>query len=100
MQNPITHAVLASKLQLEGDENPYVKQINADELPESLKQKEKRQSKNSEWVFTVQGESQEKNLKSIIAEVQEVKKFVIHSFYFHIGEKMWHILTVSLDGEH
>jgi len=77
LQNPITHAVLASKLQLEGDENPYVKQINADELPESLKQKEKRQSKESAWVFTVQGESQEKGLKDIIAEVQQqgVKKY-------------------------
>jgi len=74
LQNPISHADLAKILQLNSEENPYVRQINADELPESLKKTDNKQKKpNDAWVFTVNGESQEENLKGMIEDALKQK---------------------------
>jgi len=95
LQNPISHADLAKILQLNSEENPYVKQINADELPESLKQSDKQKKPNEAWVFTVNGESQEKNLEKLIADVHKQRNAIpLGEFVEFFDDDEWRLATV------
>jgi len=75
--NCIAHADLAELLHVNQAKNPYIKNVNADDIPQSLKRNRAEDSKKADpWIFTADHNTQVgdgKTLQEIVAQVQQTR---------------------------
>lgn len=101
--NLIPHGDLAELLRVNQARNPYIKNVNADDIPESLQRNRDAENKKADpWIFTADHNTQVgngKTLQDIVAQVHQTRIQVLDGQFVSVWNEGGWVLGQILSKE-